>query len=344
MRLIVIAVAAFALAAGPAALADGRPLDVPAGKGWQHAQSGLILTAQLGELQRTKLEDLSQSELDVAATFWAPDKSTYATIYIYRPGLSDPAVWFDRSQLAMAHNGNYSLGVPSGPVTRFATPGSAVQNGLRVTHAMAGKPTGATALAMAPIGEWLVAIRLTSDTRDGAGVDAVMTDVINKIRWPAKAGSAVVPNPVQPCTTPIKFKKAKILKPDLGQSLLGATLSMMANDVAAKEEKEGPPPVFCLEGTGSADYSVYRPVGTNDRYVMALGDGGIAASVFPQLSLDGKKGNYSVTLTDLDSADSYAGFNALPEPAQVFQMLMKMSPVSSTGRGSKNISLSMPGK
>ena len=345
MRPVIVASAIAAACLAAPASSAGRPLNVPADKGWQHAQTGLILTAELGEFKRTALEDSTDAELDVAATYDAPNRSARATIYIYRPGLFDLPIWFDRSHLAMAHNKNFTLGAQAGPVARFSTPGNATQNGLRVVHAMAGKPTGATGLAIAPVGDWLVAIRLTSDSKDGAGVDAALTDLIAKIRWPANLTTTVVPDPIQPCvSSPLKFKRAKVLKPDLGQSLLGAALVMAANGKEASKEMAGPAQTYCSEGRGSADYSVYRPVGTNNQYVIAFGDAGISASVYPQFSLDGRKGNYSVTLSDLDSSDSYPGFNALPEPAQVFAMVMKMSPVSSTAHGSKNITLSVPAK
>lgn len=325
------------LLVGSPAFAEPRSLNVPQGKGWQHAQTNLILMAKLGEFGRERLVDLGQGELDIAATYRTLDQKSVATIYVYRPGLFDLPMWFDRSHIAMSYNEGYSLGAATGPIGRFALPGSTAPGGLRVSHVMAGKPVGATGLAMAPIGDWLVAIRLTSETMDGSTLDATLTSLVAAIRWPALKQPPRIANPIDACPKPLKFKRAKIVQPDLAQTLLGAALNLAVSE--QKEPSAAEPPTFCSQGQGTAEYSVYRPVNNDKTYVLALGDNGIAASVFPQFSLTGEKGNFSVVLSDHDSSDNYPAFNALPEPRQVFEMIMKRSPISSTSRGGKNITL-----
>ena len=54
------------------ATAQPRDLPVPLGKGWQHADSGVVLTATLAGLPRTTLTDNGSDERDIAAEFAGP--------------------------------------------------------------------------------------------------------------------------------------------------------------------------------------------------------------------------------------------------------------------------------
>ena len=342
MRCLSWLISAALLAVASPASAGWRPLDVPNDKGWQHARTGLILMAKLGDFQRARLADNSTSELDVAATYYNADKSATADIYLYRPGIVDLPMWFDRSHYAMGMNDHFKLGAPFGSITRFALPGSTVESGLRVVHFRSDKPTGATGLAMAPLGDWLVAIRLTADVADAPKLEAMLADLMTKIRWPADRAIAKPAVPIAACSSPLKYKHAKVIKPDLTQALLGAALSSTKGDVA-KDAKPAPPPVYCRESTPSAEYTIYRPGDDEFTYVMAIGDAGVAAEVSPAITLTGGAA-YSVVLDTASSSDSYPNFNALPEPKQVFAMLGSMSPMSSASRTGKDITIVAPSK
>jgi hypothetical protein len=52
-------------------------------------------------MSRTALTDATQTEHDVAAQYDTPDKSNFATIYLFRPATADVSLWFDRSQTAL---------------------------------------------------------------------------------------------------------------------------------------------------------------------------------------------------------------------------------------------------
>ncbi|HET7708763.1 MAG TPA: hypothetical protein VFK50_04410 [Sphingomicrobium sp.] len=311
-----LALACPALMVAAPSLSAPRPLDVPPDKGWQHARTKLILMAKLGEFQREGLVDLGQGELDVAATYRTLDQKSIASIYLYRPGLFDLPMWFDRSLVAMSNNKNIALGAPTGLVARFALPGSTALGGMRISYLMAGKPIGATGLAMAPIGDWLVAIRLTSDTMDGAALDSTLTTLIAQIRWPTPKQPPRVASPIQACAKPLKFKRAKVVAPDLGQALLGAALNLAVNEKKKEPANPQDAPTYCSQGQGTADYSVYRPSGQDSSYVVAIGDSGIAASVFPEFSLTGRKGNYSVVLNDHDSSTTTPPSTPFQSPAR----------------------------
>lgn len=341
MRLLSTILSVVILAASAPAASQLRTLDVPPDKGWQHARTGLILMGTLGDFQRASLRDNGTFELDVIATYRTADQKSTASIFLYRPGVLDVPLWFDRSHTVMLRNRDIKVGAPIGPVTRFVPPGSKTQSALRIVYPIAGQPSSATGLVMIPFGEWLVAVRLTSDTMEPAALDAALNGLIGKIRWPANIAAAKLANPVQPCPSPLKFKRAKLIQPNLGQALLS---SVMGLAVREKAEKEGAAtrnrPDYCLESSSGAEFSVYRSAASKSHYVVAIGDAGAVAFVGPEFSLDGDKNRYGVTLDDWDSSDSYPAFNAMPSPRQVFDLVQRSSPVASASRVGKDIAIS----
>lgn len=330
---------ALVVSIGMASPASGqmRSLDVPNDKGWQHAQTGIILMSKLGAFQRERIRDNGQSELDVSASYYGSRPGDTASIYLYRPGIANLAIWFDRSHYAMTINPQFKAGAPFAQITRFAPPTTNIESGLRVTYHLKDSEKGGTGLAMVPFRDWILAVRLSSPAMSAAEVDAALLDIIGKIRWPSDRPAAQVAVPVAPCTNSLKTRKAKLLQPDLAQALLGAALS----GIVEKKEREEPaaggrPVAFCREGAQSPEFGVYRSNQSNDGYVMALGDAGISASVFPGLSLSNRK-EYAVTLSTHDSRDTYPSFNALPDPKQVFALVTSRGPMSRAMRGSNNI-------
>ena len=328
MRFLSFLALATALGMASPAIGQMRSLDVPNDAGWQHAQTGIVLRSKLGAFQRAALRDNGKSELDVSATYYAGSEADTASIYLYRPGIANLPMWFDRSHYAMTLNDQIRIGAPLIPVTRFAPPGTSIESGLRVTYALKDSDKGGTGLAMVPFADWILAVRLTSRTMTPAEVDAALLDMIGKIRWPSERPASPVAVPIAPCTTRLKTKKAKLIQPDLAQALIGATLS----NIAEEKAKEHPaaddrPVVFCREGPSIPEYGVYRSDQANDGYVMALGDAGVSASVYPGLSLTDRK-EFAVTMATHDSLDTYPSFNALPEPKQVFALVMSRGPMS----------------
>ena len=310
-----------ALALATPAAGQMRSLGVPNDNGWQHARTGLVLWGKFGAFERDDLRDNGTGELDISTTYRTADRKTTATIYLYRPGLVDVPLWFDRSHTAVLLNPTIKASGPAN-VVRFAPPGSATQSALRVVYPVAGRAGSATGLAMIPFGEWLVKVRLTSDAMEPAALDAALLDVIGKIRWPASIAQAKVATPVQPCPAKLKFRKAKPIPPDLGQAMLASVLG-----IAVRDKKDAPGFVpgnladYCLEANAGPEYSVYRAAASTTNYVIAIGDSGAVAFVGPEFSLTGDKGRFGVSVTDKDSSDNYPAFSAMPSPQQVVEMI-----------------------
>jgi hypothetical protein len=338
MRLFYGLVCAMLVAATAPASAQLRSLNVPNDKGWQHAQTGLILMARLGEFQRTDLADNGTSELDVAATYQIGGEASTASVYLYRPGIDDLPMWFDRSLYLMGVNDRIQVGAPIGAITRFALPGSNIESGLRSVYTLNNNPEGATGLAIAPLGAWLVAIRLTSQRMNPTKLDATLAALMTKIRWPGDRTAPKTAIPIAPCASAIKYKRAKLIKPDLTQVLLSAAL-LATTAKSAKSAQPSKPVIYCRADAASSDFTTYRANESRNSYVMAIGDAGIAVQVMPAISLS-KDSSFSVVLKTLSSSDIYPNYNALPDPKQVFALLGSASPMSRAGRGQQDITLS----
>ncbi|WP_162875661.1 hypothetical protein [Sphingomonas crusticola] len=323
-RLIALVAAALASAN---AWADMRKLEVPVTAGWQHARTGLILMPQVAGMSRIEIGDFGTEEADVAASYGNAEH-TIGTIYLFHPGLDSVPVWFDRSQTAILTNKRYGSPVGAAEPRPFAIRSGGANDSLRITYALQGGNLTATALALVPVGEWLVAVRLSSGSMSAETLDQTMSGVLRDIRWPAKqpAGPAAVP--VAVCGTPLRFSKARMVKPDMAQALINAMLPTVASDTAKKEKAA--PPIFCRDRAETkVPWAVYRPDGATDRYFVALNDAGRAISVAPALVIEGPP-SYSVTMFDLTMVKTYPNVTAMLDPEQAVAIVGSVAPLSST--------------
>lgn len=340
MRSLKVMLAGFLLVANTQSFAQWRSLDVPADKGWQHAQTGLVLWGKFGAFERVSLRDRGTAELDIATNYRTADGKSTASIFLYRPGFVDVPLWFDRSHSAMLLNPQIKAGASATGVTRFAAPRGSPQSALRIVYPLAGRSEGATGLAMIPFGDWLVAVRLSSDTMTAAALDIALVELVGKMKWPASIAPAKIANPVLPCPSKLKYKRAKPVQPDLAQVMLASVIGLaVQNKKSAPGFVAGNLPDHCLEANAGAEYSVYRSAASTTHYVIAIGDAGAAAFVGPEFSLTGDKGRYGVMLVDHDSSDTYPAFSAMPSPDQVVGLVKTTRAMTSGGRDNTTISI-----
>jgi hypothetical protein len=319
-----------------------RELAVPADKGWQHQETGLVLMSRLTGLQRTALSDTTQSEHDVAAQFTAPDESVIASVFLFKPAIADVALWFDRGATTLQANEVFRGAAPvSAAPLGFAAGGAPVASSLRQVYTKATGPYRSTALAVMPLGEWIVAVRMSAKSLSAEALDAGLMQLIGAIRWPAGAagaGSGVAPAnppalaavPVTACAAPLSFRKAKLLKSnttDVLMQLIGTHAAREAS--ASKERAPVQPSRWCREGEATSGYGIYR----SDRngaqgYAMVLGDAGRVVWVQPSLMGQIEKtGHYSVSLADVDGRTlAFPSFNGMPAPEQVWDLVGKGGP------------------
>ena len=328
--------ALLAFAGGPAH-AESRTLPVPANSGWQHAATGLVLRAKLAGLDQRTLADSGTAELDVVADFATPDQSTVVTFYIFRPALMSVPVWFDRSETQILLREEYRNPRPVADARAFAPPSSDVASALRRSYATGSAAYAATGLAIVPMGEWLVAIRISARDPDPAGLDSKLDEVIAAIGWPEGLEDSEPAALVAACPTPLKYsRRAKLQRPNMTDAILGAALSgIVAERADAEAPVDAQPVTFCRDAPGKAEYGVYRNVGDLDRdaYLMAVADAGRTVSVAPSLGalVSGSKG-YMLSFSDLDRTLVYPNFDRLPTPDKALETVQSTAPISSTAR------------
>jgi hypothetical protein len=322
-----------------AASADARDLDVPIEKGWQHARSGLILRARIAEFVRTGISDSTADELDVAAQFRSTQDGTILTIFVFRPASGGVALWFDRARTALEQNKAFGSVSPLTSESAFALPGRTTASAMRQAFTASSAAYRGTAVAIVPIGEWLVALRV-SGPAEGASIDARLTAVLAAISWPASTDAAATS--IEPCPEPLRFAKAKQRKPDMMQGLMAGALASALAEEAAKTKGEPAEAPLCRDATPPTSvFGVYRHTG-QEGYMLALGDAGRTVAVSPSLTsllVDSKPG-YAVSFNDLDGSTShFPEFDRLPRPEQVVDTVMRGTPVSRTSDGGKNITI-----
>lgn len=317
-----------------------RTIEVPANKKWQHAATGIIVPTNLLGMPRTGITDSTADESDIFLQFGDPD-TTSLTLYLFRPGIADPSIWFDRIEPQILGREVYGKPVPTGAVITFAPPGGTTTSALRRVYLPGKGPYTATGAAMVPLADWLVAARLSSTTLDPAALDAKLLEALAGLGWP-KPGTAAEPTatPIQPCATPLAFaKKAKLKKPDMTMSLMGAMLAGMAEDPEVEKTPVEGPKGHCREGLAGLESATYRALNGGEGYTIAMGDAGRTISVYRAFSFEEKDPGFTVTLNDLSATYVYPSFDKLPAPEKVIEMVRKTRPISSSKRGSKDLTI-----
>ncbi|MGZ8998117.1 MAG: hypothetical protein ACXW2T_04580 [Allosphingosinicella sp.] len=321
---------ALALAA-PAAFAQPQPrtLVTDAGAPWTHKLTRIVLPATAAGLTRSEVRDGTSEELDVVADYRDPEGDLITTVYVYRTGLPVAAIWFDRAAWAIQSLPQYGLnGAPLPAATPFARPGARAASGLRMAADLPGPELRSTAVAIAPTGDWLVKVRMTSHKLDRAGLDSKLDSLLSALGWPAEPKATYAAAPILPCPRPLKTKQARIVRDDMTQMLMNSVIGISM-------EREGAPPVYCREPGLPPELGVYRAGADEKSYVIALGDSGLALSVGGALSLDALMGgssskSFSMTRLDRNGTSVLPSFNRLPPPQQALSVALGSSPMIST--------------
>ena len=321
----------------PAQAQTKREIAAPAGAPWKHAQTGITLPPILIGIARGSIGDNSSSEVDVFAGY-GDNQATTITLYVFRPALASVPIWFDRSESLVLMRNVYGNATPMAAPMAFAPPGGKTASGLRRTYLPGKGPYKSTGLAIMPMGEWLVAVRISSQQFDAAALDTKLDEVIKALGWPGSAADADAAIPVVACATPIAYaKKAKLKPPSMMDALLGATLSNIKP--TDEERAKAVPIIWCREGSPKQEYAVYRAVGNDRGYTIAMGDAGRVIDVAPGLALDSKDPGYRLSLGLLDQTLIYPSFDKLPAPDVAINAVMKNRPISSASRGGKQITI-----
>ena len=185
-------------------------------------------------------------------------------------------------------------------------------------------------------------------------VDARLAAALAAIRTDATRHTGVAARPIQPCAVAVRWRNARQQPRTMEDAIMGALLgSLSVSDLAEAEEgadgatdgapETGPaafvPPVpdpaMCRDVSDDARYAVYRRPAEAGSYVMVVGDSGASASVGEALTLaaltgEGGRRPSGVTFFTGNQALVYPNFNRLPAPDQVYALLERGAPMSSS--------------
>lgn len=348
MRLMIVVLAALAVAA-PAMAATEIKFD--ASKRWAHKPTGVSLPPTVAGLPRNSLAWFSAPEVDVSGDYWSADGNDTITIYLYRNVSGDVPLWADRARFYILNlPDKYGAVTPSG-LRAFTPRGQRVTSGLMESYQL-GKWGKSSALAVIPFNGFYAKFRVTSKTRDVAGIEALLMEAVNAFDWSSKSRQAPA-IPIVDCQSPLPARTAaKLVEGDnrMMAGLLGGLFAQIdVNDIKKDKGPPPPPPVYCREpGPANLTYGVYRANAGAEHYTMAIHDGGRAITVgrngLSELikseiaEKEGKKdgqARYTVSFVHMDKVETYSDFGSLPLPDQAMEQVEKTRAVSVAGTWGK---------
>lgn len=347
MRFIFFVAAAIAITA-PVSAATNIAFD--SNKRWAHKPTGVALPPTLAGLPRSRLAWFSAPEVDVAGEYWSADGKDTITVYLYRNVSADVPVWIDRARFYIMTLPEKYGAVTATGLRPFTPRGQSVTSGLMETYQIS-KTGRSSALAILPFNGFYAKFRVTSKTRDLAGIEAILLEAVNSFDWSSKAAqpSAI---PVVDCATPLAARgPAKLVEGEnrMMAGILGGLFAQVGLSESNKNKTPLPPPIYCREpGSANLTYGLYRANGHADHYTLAIHDGGRAITVgrngLTELikseiaESEGKKDDkarFTVNFVHMDKIETYSDFASLPLPDQAIEQTEKTRPVSIAGTWGK---------
>jgi hypothetical protein len=252
---------------------------------WRHAQSRIEISELPAGFHVASVSDGRGDGSDVIVQLGDDDDAV--TLYVYRSAFPNPALWFERTRLAMRVN----VAAPVDDVAprSFTLGNGTAPNGLREEIAIPpGNRFRSTAVAMAQNGEWMVKLRMSSTGLDRAGIAAAMDRLLASIVLPAGAPAPlplVVPAPCPDANS----MRGRPRPQSLENSLLGVLAILEAsNDARGLSGLAAEPANWCRETSRFPveQVAVYRRR-DGKAWTALLGDAGLAVSAYqstdPQL-------------------------------------------------------------
>ncbi|MFL9840562.1 hypothetical protein ABS767_06260 [Sphingomonas sp. ST-64] len=312
------------------AVAQDKPgtIEVAENISFRHDHTGFTFPPELIGLKRAPGAELVKPQLDLFFSYRAPDQSEEVSVYLYRVKSGSLAQWFDVSRLTVEDRNALGRETAVGEPVAFIPPGQSNPSALKIAWALSDGPYRSTALAMIPMGEWLVKIRHTAKSIEAASLQRRTEAAIAALGWPQRIVPATDAVPVAACTVPLALKgSSKPARTSGAGTLLDAMMAQMeGGGSAGKEERRNPekdaqPLQWCRDDAVKSPLRLYRPVGTRDTYLMAASDAGLAIWVRPGLSglLDKKNAaqTWAVSIVRPGDTINYAPRDRLPLPSEI---------------------------
>lgn len=309
-----------------------RAIEAPQGEAWVHQQTGLVLPAKAAESKRRQIMDATDKELDVWSHYDHPQDDFMVTIYVYRPGIGDVPLWFDRARIAVetTYLAGHEGSMPE-PVS-FDPPGSVQRSALRIAYDLPpGGTLTSTVLAVLPLGEWLAKVRISSDRLTAADLDRRLDAFISALGWPKPEDEAPEAVVLRPCDKPLTFKTAKKVQPNTMQELQDLAFTRIGATGLHS---------FCRDRQEGLSWGLYQSQGGEKGYVLAIQDAGRSIGVARRWAVSQQSRGYMVHFINVDEISAYPAFDRLPSPEQVMKTINSVNPVMTMSRDAKEMTLS----
>lgn len=300
---------------------EQRTIEATAGEYWHHQHSGMGMPVRLGGFDRQYIRDLTENELDVYAQYHGDDKQTRLTLFVYRAAVNNVPLWFDAAQQSLRNNIKMLPGASEYLAAAFTPPGQSEASGLMAVYAVPGGAFKSTGVAMLPLNGWLVKIRFSSAELSAKEMAAALKPTLQDIRWPDNINSGPAAAAILPCENGLRLTdKVKRIQPSKTDAMTDAISGSFMGLLAAKKAEQGQDNsvTYCRDPQDFGPFSIYRAEGSENGYLMPLGDAGRAASVHTnQLGglIDGSKGErYTPVLMQLDQNIIFPDLDQLPTP------------------------------
>ena len=324
-------------------------------KRWAHKPTGVSLPPTLAGLPRKSLAWFSAPEVDVSGDYWSADGNDTITVYLYRNTSGDVPMWADRARFYILNMPDkYGAVIPSG-LRAFTPRGQSLPSGLMESYQL-GKWGKSSALAVLPFNGFYAKFRVTSKTRDVAGIEALLWQAVNAFDWSSKsAQSAAIP--IVDCASPLPARATAKLVERQDRIMAWHSWRVAGAVVAERARTTRRRPCRnLLPRARAASLPMASSIQWRCRTIChAIHDGGRAITVgrngLSELlkgeiaENEGKKDNqarYTVSFVHLDKVETFGDFGSLPLPDQALEQVEKTRPVSVAGTwGKKNKEVSI---
>lgn len=342
--------------------AEPTELEIAPDADFAHKWTAMEFPVQLGDLKRDVIVAYADNQTNLSANYTGQLGDLFS-LYIYRAGVADPSIWFDRALFALNQNSAFSSTNGAEQKTGMFTPSGGTSESGLLSVIKTGGPFRSTSLAIYASGDWLVKVRYSSKTLNPEEMEESLRLMLAQL--PALENISTQPAYlVQPCQEPVKYKKAKRVKMKkddaMSSALLGALAGMIMDERLEADEESDivepiDPVIFCREGDPSLQHTLYRPDESTESYTIAFGDSGVSghvgfdgfSSLFSELESkkSKSKGQYSLSLRDGNKTLNYRPYRSLPKPDQAIKTIFNENAISSSNRplGQENSAISIGG-
>lgn len=325
----VAALAACLAVSAPAAAQQNLPLR--AQESYAHRHSGIEVPARLGGYPRTTARAYAEDHLDVGMNFESPDRGEVLSFYVFRNTNGSVPVWFSQAQAAIeSQSGLDNPAIAVAPES-FSLPGSDVNSALRAVYAPGRRSVmRSTGVALFTLNGFYVKIRASSASRTPAELVAWMDAALAELVLPENTGEAVAP--IEECANELRFRgRSRDAETNPVGSLFG---SLVVSDIGSDLEElddgttVSAPAIWCREDELQPTQIVYRADGSENSYLLAIGDNGNAIAVGPDglgalLSDNDEEEVFSPRLIMAAQTLNLVSQDRLPRPSRVMDLLMQ---------------------